>query len=223
MRWSALLTILASLTALILSLLCLFAGTSRTFLQSADVLTLNVSQIGQAAVFNTTSDPDDNFLDDLINTAQDAANDVIGNVAEEVIDRLNISDFYAVHVMNYCEGTFEPNGTARGAKKNTTECSRRNAAFSFDPAKIIQERLPGDVTLEDLQWPEEIDDAARGFRAASVAMFCFWCIGIGFAGLTVIAGAVTLFTGGRLSACGVFVLAVVSESFSKWFDVVRMC
>jgi hypothetical protein len=215
MRWSALLTIAASLAALILSLLCLFAGSTRTFLQSADIMTLNISQIGRADLFNTTSDADDNFLDDLVNAAQDEVNDLIGDAAEELTQRLNISDFYVVHVMNYCQGMFEPNGTVKGAKRNVTECSKRNAAARFDPGETIQEHLPDGITLEDLQWPSEIDDASRGLRVLSVAMFAFWCIGIGFAGLTLITAAVTLFTGGRLTACGVFLLSVVSWS-SCW-------
>ena len=215
MRWTALLTILASLAALILSLLCLFAGTTTTFLQTADILTLNMSQIGQGDVFNTTSDPDDNFLEDLFNSAQEAANDLISDAAEELTQRLNISDFYAVHVMNFCEGRFEPNGTARHAKRNTTECSKRNAGFNFNPGQEVQERLPSGVTLEDLHWPQEIDDAATGVRVASIAMFAFWCIGIAFAGLTVIGGAVTFFTRGRLSACGVFATSTVSLCFHK--------
>jgi hypothetical protein len=210
MRWSSVLTLACSIAAFILSMLCLFAGTSRSFLQNADVMTLNVSQIGQQDVFNTTSEADDNFLDDLFNTAQEAANDLIGDAAEAVTDRLNISDFYSVHIMNYCQGEFEPNGTARGASKNTTECSERNALFHFDPAEIIEENLPGDITLEDLRWPDEIDDAINAVRAASIAMFVIWCIGIGFAGLNIGASLFTLFTAGRLSACGVFVLSIVS-------------
>lgn len=210
MRFSSLLTLFCSLAALVLSLLCLFAGSSRTFLQSADIMTLNVSQIGQVEVFNTTSEPDDNFLDDLFNTAQDFANDLIGSAADAVTDRLNISDFYAVHVMNYCEGEFEPNGTDPSASKNTTHCSGRNALFQFDPAQIIEDHLPGDITLEDLRWPDEIDDAVRAVRAASIAMFVFWCIGIGFAGFAIIGSAVSVFKDGRLTACGVFACSVIA-------------
>ena len=210
MRWSSILTVVCSLAALILALLCLFAGSSRTFLQNADVLTLNVSQIGQVEVFNTTSNQDDNFLDDLINDAQDFANDLIGSAADALTDRLNISDFYAVHIMNYCEGEFEPNGTAPGASKNTTRCSRRNALFHFDPAGIIEEHLPSGITLQDLRWSDEIDKAINAVRAASIAQFVFWCLGIGFAGLALIVAAVTIFTNGRLTVCGVFVLSVLS-------------
>jgi hypothetical protein len=210
MRFSSLLTLVCSIAALVLALLCLFAGSSRTFLQSADIMTLNVSRIGQGDFFNTTAEEDDNFLDDLFNTAQEAANDLIGSAADAIADRLNISDFYAVHVMNYCEGEFEPNATDRDASKNTTHCSGRNALFHFDPAAIIEEHLPGDITLEDLHWPDEIDDAVHAIRAASIAMFVFWCVGIAFAGFAIIGAAVSSFTDGRLTACGVFVCSVIS-------------
>jgi hypothetical protein len=210
MRFSSILTLLCSLAALILALLCLFAGSSRTFLQNADIMTLNVSQLGQVELFNTTSDPNDNFLDDLFNDAQEVANDLIGDTAEAITERLNISDFYAVHVMNYCEGEFEPNGTARDASKNTTRCSRRNALFHFDPSQILEDHLPSQITLEDLNWPDEIDKAVNAIRAASIAQFVFWCIGIGFAGFAIIGAAVSIFTNGRLTACGVFVVATIS-------------
>ena len=210
MRFSSILTLACSITALVLALLCLFAGSSRSFLQSADIMTLNVSQIGQAELFNTTSEADDNFLDDLVNSAQDFANDLIGDAADAITERLNISDFYAVHVMNYCEGMFEPNGTAPNANKNTTHCSRRNALFQFNPRKVLEDKLPDGITLEDLRWPDEIDDAVRAIRAASIAMFVFWCIGIGFAGFCIIGSAAGIFSSGRLAACGVFAVSVLS-------------
>ena len=172
-------------------------------------MTLNVSQIGQGEIFNTTSDPDDNFLDDLVNSAQDVANDLIGDAADAITERLNISDFYAVHVMNYCEGMFEPNGTADNAKKNTTNCSERNALFHFNPSEIIEEHLPSGITLEDLNWPEDIDRAVDAIRAASIAMFVFWCVGIGFAGFAIIGSAVSIFSSGRGTPCGVFVVSFV--------------
>lgn len=210
MRLSSILTLACSIAALVLGLLCLFAGSSRSFLQTADIMTLNVSQIGQAEFFNTTSDDDDNFLDGLINDAQGIANDLIGSAADELTERLNISDFYAVHVMNYCEGMFEPNGTAPDAKKNTTHCSGRSALFNFNPRKILEEHLPSGITLEDLQWPDEIDDAIHAIRAASIAMFVFWCIGIGFAGFAIIGSVASIFSSGRLTPCGVFVCSILS-------------
>lgn len=210
MRLSSILTLACALGALILSMLCLFAGSKKSFLQNTDILTLNVSQIGQVEVFNTTAEEDDNFLDDLINDAQETANDLIGQAADAVTDRLNISDFYAVHVMNYCEGMFEDNGTDPDASKNTTECSARNALFHFDPTQIIEDHLPGDITLEDLNWPDEIETATDAIRTASIAMFVFWVIGIAFAGLTVIGALVTIFTSGRLSVCGVFAMSLIS-------------
>lgn len=210
MRLTSILTLAFAVGAFILSMLCLFAGSNTTFLQNADIMTLNISQIGQIEVFNTTAEADDNFLDDLINDVQETANDLVGEAADFVTDRLNISDFYAVHVMNYCEGMYEDNGTDPNASKNTTRCSRRNAMFHFDPTKIVEENLPGDITLEDIRWPDEIKQATDAIRAASIAMFVFWVVGIAFAGLAAIGALVAIFTSGRLSACGVFALSIIS-------------
>ena len=41
------------------------------------------------------------------------ANDLISDAADKAAEALNLTDFYAVHIMNYCKGYFE------------TECDRK--------------------------------------------------------------------------------------------------
>ncbi|KAK5941974.1 hypothetical protein PMZ80_005925 [Knufia obscura] len=205
MRWSSILTLLCSAAALILSFLCLFAGSKRSFLQNGDLLTLNMSRLGYLGdTFNTT-DGDGGFLDNLINDAQEDVNDLINDATTEIASQLNISDFYSVHLMNYCEGMFEPNGTAAAngsdVSKNTTYCSPRNSAFHFNVTEIVQSALPDEISLGDIQWPEEVTDAQNLIRTASIATEVLYIIGIVFTGLALLGAIFGFFTEGRLSAC----------------------
>jgi SUR7/PalI family len=174
------------------------------------LLQLNTSRIGQGDAFNTT-DGDGGFFDNLINSAQDEANDLISGAADEAAEALNITDFYTVHIMNYCEGFFRPNATADNAKKNTTFCSSRKALFHFNPTQIIEDSLPDNIGLSDIQWPEEIQNASRAVRIAGIVMFVFYVVGIAFAGLAVITALLATFAEGHLSALANFLMDIVSR------------
>lgn len=205
MRWSSIITLLCATAALILSFLCLFAGSSRSFLQNGDLLTLNMSRLGYIGdTFNTT-DGDGGLLDNVFNDAQDEVNDLINDATTDIASQLNISDFYSVHLMNYCEGMFEPNGSvaANGSdvSKNTTYCSPRNSAFHFNVTEVVQDALPSGINLGDIQWPEEVTDAQNLIRTASIATEILYIIGIAFTGLAFLGAIAGFFTSGRLSAC----------------------
>ena len=214
MRISALLPLLCSLTALILSLLCLFAGTSRTFLPQASLLTLNASRLGHTSLFNTTSG-NNGFFSNLVNSVEGDINNLLNNVTSDVAKDLNLHDFYSAHIMTYCEGYYEDNGNtmAQHAAENTTHCSNRTAFFHFDPTVIIQNELAPGITLADLHFPSEISDGIRAIEVASKVIFVFYVIGVIFAGIALIAAVGGVFASGRLSALlnsGVDVLAFLS-------------
>ena len=116
--------------------------------------------------------------------------------------------------MNYCKGDFEPTATENDASKNTTFCSSRKAMFHFNPTRIVEDSLPDSVGLSDINWPDEIQDASRSIRLASIVMFVFYVIGIICAGLAVITALLATFTEGRLSALANFIMDMVSYSSS---------
>jgi len=169
---------------------------------------LNVSRLGYTSAFNT-SDGDGGLLSTLINDAEGILNSLISNVTSEIAQALNLSDFYSVHLMDYCQGSYEPNATASNAKMNVSHCSSPSALFHFDPTAVVSSELPSGVNLTDLQWPSEVEDAARAIKVASMVMVIFYIIGIVFAGLAVVGALVTMFTAGRLSACINFMLNIV--------------
>jgi len=205
MRFSFVLTLLCAIAALVLSVLCLLAGSSKSFLQHAELLTLNVSRIGHTSLFNTT-DGSDGLLGSLVNSLEGDLNNLLSDVSSDIASALNLPDFYAVHVMDYCSGEYFPNATAHHAKENVTHCSNRTALFHFNPTQVIQDALPDGITLDDIHWPSGITDAEKAIRIASKVMVIFYIVGIAFAGLAIIGALFGIFTNGRLSAFGNLVL-----------------
>jgi hypothetical protein len=62
----------------------------------------------------------------------------LGALADDVTDaiakELGIKEWYSLHLMDMCEGTYKPNATAKGAAKNVSRCSNQTAMcklFSF--------------------------------------------------------------------------------------------
>jgi hypothetical protein len=170
---------------------------------------LNISQIGHGSLFNT-SDGDGGLLSTLGNDIQNEINDIIGDLSEDIATLLNLPDFFNVHVMDFCTGTYTPDAIAKNATKNVTDCSRSSLSFHFEPTEFVQEHLPSGITLDDIHWPSEVTDAERTIKAVSRVMIIFYIIGIVFAGLAIITALVGIFTDGRISAFINWVVDIVS-------------
>ncbi|CAK7267153.1 hypothetical protein SEPCBS57363_002452 [Sporothrix epigloea] len=54
---------------------------------------------------------------------------------------LGISEFYSLHVMNVCEGTFAPNATATGAWRNVSSCTIQLNAQQLNISQLIDNEL----------------------------------------------------------------------------------
>lgn len=207
MRPTAIIPLLFTLGALVLSLLCLFAGSKKSFLQNADLLTLNTSMLGELTL--NTSVTGSSFLNNLTGEVQESFNDAISDVAET----LNIHDFYSAHILDYCEGFYTPSGVSNKSvhpKKNVTQCSNRTSLFHFDPTAIIESELRPGIKLSDLKWPAAIQDGVKAVNIASKAMFVLYCIGIAATGIAFIAALVGVVTGGRGSALLNFILNLLA-------------
>lgn len=126
----------------------------------------------------------------MFNKGKDAVQDV-GNKAVDaasgaVAGALDIKDFYSAHLMTFCEGDFKPDASDPKAKEDVTACSVRKAFFTFDPTAIIESKLPKGLGLSDLKWPDQITNGVKAINVASRAMFFFYIIGIGAAGIAMI-------------------------------------
>jgi hypothetical protein len=219
MRLSALIPTLCCAAALILSFLCLFAGHKAGFMEGYHLVTLNTSMIGENIINETrstdTSNPITNILNGLSNYGSSAINDAIG----EVTQKIGIEDFYSAHMLNYCEGQYTPaeaaNATVKESdiSKNVTECSKNRAMYKFDPTAIIQEALNKtgvDITLADLNWPEDIETGIKTLNALMGAMFVLYCVAIALIFVALLAAAAAILLSGRLSACVNFLVSILA-------------
>lgn len=176
--------------------------------------------IGQTPLFNT-SDGKGGLFDDIQNEIQSTVNDKVGEVAEFITKEAGIHDFYSVHLMTYCEGFYEPNGTVQpdgsSPSENVTGCSNQTTMFHFDPKEALQSELKDGWTLGDLKWPDDINDGILVLKAASKAMFVFYIAGIAVTGLALIITFFTIFANGRIALILGFALSGVSTLSSLLF------
>jgi hypothetical protein len=128
-------------------------------------------------------------------------------------------DFYSAHLLDYCFGQYTPtevsNATISSSDihKNVTGCSNQTAMFYFNPTDIIEEALNKSglsVTLDDLEWPSDIQKGLDALRIVSVTAFVLYCISIGLIFLSFVGALVAVFTAGRLSACVNLLLGILS-------------
>ncbi|KAF6240948.1 hypothetical protein HO173_000741 [Letharia columbiana] len=185
-QW-ALVPLLFILTAFILSMLCIFAGSKRGYLEDADLFTLNTSMLGRTTL--DTSKTSSSILKSIKNTVQKDVNEVISDVAKT----LGIHDFYSAHILDYCEGYYTPSPFANltsQPSKNISYCSNQTSFFHFDPAAVIQGELKPGVKLTDLSWPSAIQDGVHAVEDATDVMFVLYSIGATTTGVALIAALV---------------------------------
>ncbi|KAH0290672.1 hypothetical protein M436DRAFT_41631 [Aureobasidium namibiae CBS 147.97] len=210
LRPTALIPVIFGLAALVLTLLCIFAGSKPSFMQDYSIITLNTSRIGQN-VFNTTAstNSDSNIFsqiwDNVTNSIESSINTDIHSFAKE----LGLHDFYSAHLLDYCEGYYTPTAVPNATLSksdigiNVTACSNRTSFFHFDPTTALQRELNKTgtgITLEELHWPSAVNSGIRALRIAQKAAFLLYCISAGLIILATAFSLLSFFVHGRLSA-----------------------
>ncbi|KAB8292445.1 hypothetical protein EYC80_008166 [Monilinia laxa] len=240
-----------STVTFVLAMLCLFAGNKPGFMEDYHIVTLNTSEVGQNLIPTKTSGSDStptsisvggivsslssispagivSGLSGLIprepGIGDDIANalgDIENGIADKVAKTLGIQDWYSLHLMDMCEGTYTPNATANGAGLNVSSCTNQTAMYHFDINSIISEQLsigPLHLNLSDINWPSAIQDGLDTLSTALNATFVFYCIGSAAAGLAVLTSLAAIFITSRLfsflnwglASLGLFALGIAS-------------
>ncbi|KAK5139879.1 hypothetical protein LTR04_003289 [Oleoguttula sp. CCFEE 6159] len=208
MRPSAIIPVLCGIAALVLTLLCLFAGSSPNLMEGYDILTLNTSCFGQT-LLNTTSTPSSsNPLTSLLHNISSSISSSVNADANFLARSLGLHDFYSAHLLDYCEGYYVPSPVANASlplsaiAKNVTACSNRTVFFHFNPTDALQAKLSKTsptLNLTALNWPLAIQDGLEALRVAQKAAFLLYCVAAGTILLSVITSTIAIFTHGRLS------------------------
>jgi hypothetical protein len=123
-------------------------------------------------------------------------------------------------MLNYCYGQYTPAEVANATvsesdiSKNVTGCSKSQAMYQFDPTRIIEEALNKttgtEVSLQDLNWPEDIQTGIRTLNALMAAMFVLYVISICLIFVAMVAAIFAVLASGRLSACVNFLIATLA-------------
>ncbi|KAH8889956.1 hypothetical protein GQ53DRAFT_868302 [Thozetella sp. PMI_491] len=143
-QWRAAVSIAVVLVTLTLTLLAVIAGSSPGFKEEYHILSLNTSTLGQNLIPTpisggnnpspTSCGPLSGTLGKLCAGATAAVGSAVSSglaelssieddIADKLSEEIGIQQWYSLHVMNICQGTFTPNATAPGAAYNVTSCT----------------------------------------------------------------------------------------------------
>jgi hypothetical protein len=206
LNYTAIVPLLFTLVAFILTLLCIFAGSKPGYVANGDMLTLNTSMLGHTTL--NTSKTSSSLINSIASTIKGDINDVITTVTKD----LGIHDFYSAHVMNYCEGYYTPTAFANTTvqpSQNITKCSNQTRMFHFDPAAVIQSELKPGVNLTSLKWPSAIEDGIHAIEVASKVMFVLYCMAAATAGVAFLGAIAGFLTGAKLIALANTLLCLI--------------
>ncbi|KAL6913308.1 hypothetical protein ACHAPO_003075 [Fusarium lateritium] len=207
-RFFVLFPMVLSLVAFILSMLCLFAGHKEGFMEEYSVARLNTSMIGHNVLDTDSSASTNDNEDDGIfgavkgkwNEVKDdikgKINDVTGDIADELADTIGISEWYSIHIMATCDGQYKPNATNPGAGYNVTECTNSAPEKRFNLTEMLDKQLsvgPFDLSLADINWPDDIQDSIDLLNKALLATFVLYVIAVGLSGLAMLASLAAFF------------------------------
>ncbi|TVY16956.1 hypothetical protein LARI1_G006753 [Lachnellula arida] len=249
MRATALLPMACAIVGFVLSMLCLFAGHKPGFMEEYHIITLNTSTLGhnlidKAATTTTssTATPTATSIGSLLSgikhnitdTIEGDLNGILNDVADKLSQKLGIKQWYSLHLMDSCEGTYAPNATEKGADLNITTCSNETAMCKlfnlpkssllltcaqlvhFNIEKHLNQQLEAGglhINLTDLDFPDDIQKGLNDLTTALNATFVLYCIGIAAAGLAILTALVAFFlSGSRLISFGN--LGLTSLSFA---------
>jgi hypothetical protein len=115
-------------------------------------------------------------------------------------------------MLDYCYGQYTPaevaNSTVKQSdiSKNVTACSQSKAMYKFDPTRIVEDALNKTtgtkVTLDDLNWPKDIQDGIKALNALMAAICLIFC--------ALLAAVFAVLASGRLSACMNFLVSTLA-------------
>lgn len=129
---------------------------------------------------------------------------------------MGLKDFYTVHVLAYCEGSFGSDG-----EHDVTRCSKRTAPFAFNPAKELE--FKNGFNVSDINWPDTITDDFAVMEVTTKAMSVLYILGVMFTGVTFLMEILLTQAGGRPSMMAHLFFTVVSCACScRYINVILM-
>ncbi|KAG6039097.1 hypothetical protein E4U41_003294 [Claviceps citrina] len=231
-----LLPLVLAFVAFVLSMLALFAGHKKGFMEDYDIVRLNTSMVGHNLLGKSSADKNNQdgekkkggggmlgdiqgWLDDKKDDAKDKINEVTGKIADKVAKKIGIKEWYSLHVMDSCEGYYSPNSTVPDAGLNVTNCASSSPGNRFNLSQILDHELqagPLKLNLASINWPDSIQENLDKLNRAILSLFLVYAIGAGLSGLAVLCSIVAYWKPdvGRIVLVN---LAVASPGFLSLF------
>jgi hypothetical protein len=127
--------------------------------------------------------------DDTLAFVEDTLNDATASAADAVAEALGISEWFSLHVMTACQGMYTPDASANDAGFNITSCTDAAPDNRLDLEDMLGSELsagPIDITLEDINWPDEVQDAIDLLNTALLALFVLYVLVMAFSGIAIL-------------------------------------
>lgn len=67
------------------------------------------------------------ITDKITEEVEEVIDEVRNDIADKLAEKLGIQQWYSLHMMDMCMGTFSPNVTAEGSRKNVSRCTNVTA------------------------------------------------------------------------------------------------
>ncbi|CAK7197416.1 hypothetical protein SEUCBS139899_000062 [Sporothrix eucalyptigena] len=126
------------------------------------------------------------------------------SAADDMASVLGISEFYSLHVMNVCEGTFAPNATTDGAWRNVSSCTIQLNSQQLNISQLIDNELNANFidggSLSRLGGSSSLQNALDRIPTIGLVLAVFYIVGSCASGLCLLltgASIVTRATHGR--------------------------
>ena len=175
---------------------------SKTASSTSSAASASASATGLSGLLGDVKGDVKGELHNVSSSVEGDISNKIKQYAHDIARALNISDFYSLHLLDYCQGYYEPgpavNATNRSPWQNVTACSNRTALFAWDPEQEIQADLPKGINVTDLAWSGFMQQSIEDARGALQATFVFYCMGAAAAGLALLCSVAGVLGGGPL-------------------------
>jgi hypothetical protein len=133
----------------------------------------------------------------ITDTIDGGLDDLRGDIADKLAAELGISQWYSVHLLDTCQGSYSPNATAPGAGYNVTNCTTQTPGNRVNLTDVLSHELelgPFHLNLAQLHWPSGIQNQLDKLNRLLLAVFVLYVLGAGLSGLAMIGAAAAIFT-----------------------------
>lgn len=209
MRPTAVVALLLSIGAFVLTILILFSGRNPGFLPDVYITKIDTSDIGTGG--DIIPEQENSILDRL----GDRAEEIIGGVVQTAAREVGVHDVYVAHIMNYCVGDETPNQAKENKSADVNWCSKQRAGWHFNLTDALERDIKqsnGTVaSLFDIDWPTaQVNDVNNAVKTVGKALFVFQVGAVAGTGLTMIFSLLGILASGRLFAFAATLLSLIS-------------